>query len=561
MQHSARSQFAFEKSNVTATLPATGHRFVHRFRRPGTWIGRIVSLGSPGLEIMFSNILKSARLHKRAVIFTLSFIPCIPSLAFDFNDVVQKAKHLAASSYQEPQKNIPESLENLTHEQYYDIRYKRQSAHWRAEKLPFELTFFHQGRQYDSAVSINEIVNQRVRKIPFNPKSFNYGANKFSRQDLRHLGFAGFRVHYAINSEKYKDEMMVFLGASYLRAVGKNEVYGLSARGLAVDTALNSGEEFPRFKEFWIEKPARDSKQLTIYALLDSRRVTGAYRFIVKPGEQTQTEVKSQLYLRENVTKLGIAPLTSMYFFGENQRAAVEDYRPEVHDSDGLSVESGTGEWIWRPLVNPKRLLVTSYALNNPSGFGLMQRDEKQSSYEDLEARYEARPSAWITPTGKWGAGRVELVQIPTPDERNDNIVAYWVPEKIPKPGTAIHFDYRLSWGKEAQRRPPLSWVTQTRRSHGYQYKPDDTIALLVDFEGPIFKKLPAKTNVGMRLSTDGNAEIRELKVTRNKATGGWRASIRLRRVDDKKPIEMRGFLQTNNTTLSETWSYILPAE
>jgi glucans biosynthesis protein len=324
---------------------------------------------------------------------------------------------------------------------------------------------------------------------------------------------------------------------------------------------LNSGEEFPRFKEFWIEKPAPGAKQLTIYALLDSRRVTGAYRFIVKPGEQTVTDVKSQLYLREHVSKLGIAPLTSMYFFGENQPSAVEDYRPEVHDSDGLSIESGTGEWIWRPLINPKRLLVTSYALNNPSGFGLMQRDEKQSSYEDLDTNYEARPSAWVTPTGKWGAGRVELVQIPTPDERNDNIVAYWVPAQLPKPGKPIDFDYRLSWGNSTQHTPPLSWVTQTRRGHGYQYKPDDTIALMVDFEGPIFKKLPPDTDIGMRLTTDTNAEIRSLKVVPNKTTGGWRAAIRLRRVDDKKPIEMRGFLQTKNTTLSETWSYILPAE
>src|SRR5690606_10524437 len=217
-------------------------------------------------------------------------------------------------------------------------------------------------------------------------RNFDYGKNEVSLSEMRNMGFAGFRVHYPLNSAKSKDEVMVFQGASYLRSVGKQQSYGISARGLAVDTALNSGEEFPRFTEFWIERPTARSKQLTIYALLDSKRVTGAYRYVIKPGDPTVTEVKSQLYLRENVTKLGIAPLTSMYLFGENQRAAVEDYRPEVHDSDGLSIASGTGEWIWRPLVNPKRLLVTSYSLSNPTGFGLMQRDEKFSSYEDLEA-------------------------------------------------------------------------------------------------------------------------------------------------------------------------------
>jgi len=507
------------------------------------------------------NFFKSMK-YQHAVVLAFSLLPCVPSLAFDFNDVAKKAKQLSMTSYKAPQKNISKALEDLSHDQYYDIRYKREAAYWRAEKLPFELTFFHQGSVYSSPVKINEVVAGRARTIPYSPKLFNFGANRINPADLHNLGFAGFRVHYALNTPKYKDEFLVFLGASYLRSVGKNQVYGLSARGLAIDTALNSGEEFPRFTEFWIEKPAPGAKQLVIYALLDSPRATGAYRFTVKPGEETFTDVKSQLYLRENVTKLGIAPLTSMYFFGENQRAAVEDYRPEAHDSDGLSIASGTGEWIWRPLVNPKRLLVTSYAMSNPTGFGLMQRDQNQSSYEDLDLRYEDRPGGWVEPIGKWGKGRVELVQIPTPDETNDNIVAYWVPDQLPAPGKPINFDFRLAWtrGDESQR-PPLSWVTQTRRGNGYMRKPDESVALFIDFAGPIFKKLPVDTKVDMRLSADGNAQILESRVMRNPATGGYRAAIRVKRIDDKKPIEMRGFLQTNNTTLSETWSYILPAE
>lgn len=510
---------------------------------------------------MFLNVFKLVRLHRQALVFALTLIPCIPSLAFDFSTVAKKAKQLADSSYKEPQKNISQGLASLSYDQYHQITYKSDKAYWHAQNLPFELTFFHQGRQYDTPVKINEIANGRPRAIPFDPRSFDYGDNKLTSQDLRHLGFAGFSVHYPLNAQKTKDEFLVFLGASYLRAVGKNQAYGASARGLAVDTALNSGEEFPRFVEFWIERPAAKSKQLTIYALLDSKRVTGAYRFIIKPGDETVTDVKSQLYLRENVTKLGIAPLTSMYFFGENQRAPAEDYRPEVHDSDGLSIASGTGEWIWRPLVNPKRLLVTSYALSNPTGFGLMQRDERQSSYEDLRSRYETRPSTWVEPAGKWGSGRVELVQIPTPDEMNDNIVAFWIPDQLPKPGMPINFDYRTSWGKEAQQHPPLSWVTQTRRGQGMPRKPDGSVALYIDFDGPIFKKLPRDTKVNLRVSADANGQILESQTYPNDATGGWRAAVRIKRVDDNKPVEMRGFLQTDNTTLSETWSYILPAD
>lgn len=489
------------------------------------------------------------------------WLPAAAALAFGFDDVATRAKQLAATSYQEPRKNISGTLASLSYDQYRDIRYQRDKSYWHDAALPFELAFFHQGRDFDSPVKINEVVGKRVHAVKFDPKAFHYGANAITPKDVIDLGFAGFRVHYPVNTSSYKDEVLVFLGASYFRAVGKGQVYGLSARGLAIDTALNSGEEFPRFVEFWIERPHAADKNLTLYALLNSRRATGAYRFVLKPGTDTGMEVKARLFLRENVAKLGIAPLTSMYFFGENQRAQVEDYRPEVHDSDGLSIQSGTGEWIWRPLVNPRRLLVTSFALNNPLGFGLMQRDRGFGSYEDLEAHYESRPSAWVEPKGDWGAGRIELIQIPTPDETNDNIVAFWVPDTPPKPGQPYDVEYRLLWQKDADRRPPLAWATQTRRGHGWLRKADDSIALSVDFEGPALKNLPRDARVEAVVSTDTNARLIEVNTYRNAASGGWRMTTRLVRNDDKKPVELRGYLRNANNTLSETWSYILPPE
>ncbi len=483
------------------------------------------------------------------------------ALAFGFNDVAAQAKKLAAGTYQAPEKNLPKTIENLNYDQYRDIRFKRGKTHWSNARLPFEMAFFHQGPQFDSPVKIHEIIGRQVKEIKFSPDSFDYGKNQIQTKELTGLGFAGFRVHYPVNTQQYKDEVLVFLGASYFRALGQGQLYGLSARALAVDTALHSGEEFPHFVAFWIERPKPFAKELTIYGLLDSRRVSGAYRFILKPGEETVMDVKVQLYLREHVTKLGIAPLTSMYFFGENQRSTIEDYRPEVHDSDGLSIQSGTGEWIWRPLVNPKRLLVTSFALTNPLGFGLMQRDRQFASYEDLEARYEARPSAWVEPKGKWGEGRVELIQIPTPNETNDNIVAFWVPQAVPRVGTPFNIEYRLHWQKQPEQRPQLAWVAQTRRGHGYLSKPDDSIALFVDFDGPALKKLAADATVKASVTGDANTRILELNTFRNAATGGWRMAMRLRREDEKKPMELRGFLSNNNQPLSETWSYILPAE
>jgi glucans biosynthesis protein len=497
-----------------------------------------------------------------AVVLACCGILAAPAvLAFNFNDLATQAKTLAAAPYKEPRSNLPKPLQELGYDQYRDIRYNMDHALWRDAKLPFELAFYHEGRNFDLPVRINEIHGRSVRPIRFDPKLFDYGANKINPKDMAGLDFAGFRVHYPINTPKYKDEVLVFLGASYFRAVGKEQRYGLSARGLALDTALNSGEEFPRFTDFWVERPLPGAKELTIYALLDSRRMTGAYRFVLKPGVDTVVDVKARLFPREHVSKVGIAPLTSMFFAGENQRSPVDDYRPEIHDSDGLSIQSGTGEWIWRPLLNPKKLLVTSYALSNPSGFGLMQRDRQFISYQDLESRFELRPSAWVEPQGKWGAGRVELVQIPTPDETNDNIVAYWVPDASPTPGHPYDLEYRLSWQMNREKRPPLSWVTQTRRGHGYTRKPDEGISLVVDFEGPALSKLPEGVKPQAVVSVDSNGKLLETNSMRNEVTGGWRMALRMQRVDAGKPVELRGFLRNDNQTLSETWSYILSPE
>ena len=501
------------------------------------------------------------RLARCAVLGTLAIASPVLAAAFNFEELAHRAQQLAAQPYRAQKTDLPKDLQGIDYDRFRDIRFRPERSLWRDARLPFEVAFFHMGLYFDRPVRINEINGNSVREIRFNPALFDYGSNKFDPQQMSALGFAGFRVHYPLNTPKYKDEVLVFLGASYFRALGKNQVYGISARGLAIDTGLASGEEFPAFVEFWLERPVASATELTIYALLDSRRATGAYRFVLRPGVETAIDVKSRLYLRENVSRLGLAPLTTMFFFGENQRSTRDDYRPEVHDSDGLSIQSGTGEWIWRPLVNPKRLLVTSFALTNPLGFGVMQRDRDFEHYEDLEARYDLRPSVWVQPKGNWGSGRVELVQIPSPDETNDNIVAYWVPEAPPAPKAALDLEYRLLWQRETSTRPPSSWVTQTRRGRGYTRNDDGTLGLVLDFEGPALRKLPADAEIEGIVSVDSNAEVREVVTQRNEVTGGWRLVMRFTRVDAAKPLELRAYLRTRTSTLSETWSYILPPD
>ncbi len=484
--------------------------------------------------------------------------------AFGFADVERRARELANRPYVKQAPALPKPLKDLTYDQTRDIRFDPARSLWRDQKLPFEVQFFHLGGYFDQPVRVYEVIGKEVREVVFETAMFDYGKNRLDRSQFAKIGFAGFRVHFPLNAvpgkPAYKDELVAFLGASYFRALGQGQRYGASARGLAIDTAQRSGEEFPRFEQFWIERPAAGAKELVIHALLDSRRLTGAYRFVIRPGAETATDVQARIYLREPVAKLGVAPLTSMFFFGENQRAPSEDFRPEVHDSDGLSIHASNGEWIWRPLVNPRRLLVTSFALTDPRGFGLMQRDRQFDRYEDLEARYEMRPSVWVEPVTKWGAGRVELVQIPTPNEVNDNIVAYWIPAAVPAPGTPFDISYRMLWLKDTDRRPLNGWVVQTRRGHGYHQNPssNDTIKLTVDFDGPALRKLPVNAPVQADVGI-ANGQSSDLVVHRNDVTGGWRVVVELRRLDREKPTEVRAFLRNGKEVLSETWNYIVP--
>jgi glucans biosynthesis protein len=483
------------------------------------------------------------------------------AFAFGFDDVDRRAAELARKPYAAPKNDLPSALKSLDYDQFRDIRFDNAKSLWRADKLPFEVAFFHRGGQFETRVAMNEVVDGAARPVPFRNTDFDYGRNPIDRAKVGNAGFAGFRVHFNVNTPKYKDEVLVFLGASYFRALGKDQRYGLSARGLAIDTALASGEEFPRFVEFWLERPAPGAKEMVIYGLLDSKSVAGAYRFTLRPGADTVMGVKARIHARRNVAKLGVAPLTSMFLFGENQRAAGDDYRPEVHDSDGLSIQAGTGEWIWRPLVNPKRLLVTSFSLSNVQGFGLQQRDRQFASYEDLEARYELRPSAYVKPTKPFGPGRVELVQIPTPFEYNDNIVAYWIPRDPVIAGKAMDLEYQLHWQKIAGFRPPTSWVTQTRRGGGFVRRDDAPIEFHVDFEGPALKRLKPNAKVEAVFSSGDNGEVVDQTAQRNPVNEGVRVSLRVRRMDASKPVELRGFLRDENETLSETWSYILPPD
>ena len=480
------------------------------------------------------------------------------AFAFDFDDVAALAQRRAGARYEPPDRRQPAELELLGYDAYRDIRFRPDRAIWRAEGLPFDLMFFHRA-QSNPRVRINEIVDGKARRIPYDSADFDFGKNTLTPLKWGELDYAGLRVHYNLNGPDYKDELIVFLGASYFRALAAGTRYGLSARGLAVDTIGGQGEEFPYFPEFWIVKPAPDARTLRMLALLDSPRVNGAYQFDVTPGDETIVEVRARLYLRAPIGTLGLAPLTTMYQFGENQPHRT-DFRPEVHDSDGLMVATGDGEWLWRPLINPEQTLTTSFAMRELKGFGVMQRDRSFTSYEDPEARYDLRPSGWIEPVGSWGPGRVELVQLHTPNETNDNVVAYWVPDAQPAPGEPLDFTYRLHWqGARVVQQPPGGWVVQSRVGRGYRELADDEHQFMVDFTGPSLAGLAPSAPVKAVVSSPANGEILETNAYRVEATGAWRMMVLVKQLDATQPVELRGYLQNGADVLTETWSNVVP--
>ena len=442
---------------------------------------------------------------------------------------------------------------------------------WRNDNLPFEVQFFHPGLYYNRLVSVYIVDQSGVHLFPYHPQLFDFGKNDIADKIPDSFGFAGLRLQYPINRKDYRDEVAVFLGASYFRAVAKNQVYGLSARGLAVDTGLESGEEFPFFNSFWLLKPKPGADAITLFALLDSESLAGAYQFVITPGVHTQTEVMLTLFARKTVKTLGIVALTSMFFYGESTNLPpVDDFRPEIHDSDGLLLAYPSGEFVWRPLVNFKKLFINAFTMSDPSGFGLLQRDVNFDHYQDLEARYDNRPSTWAVPVGEWGPGRVELIQIPTKNEKNDNIVAFWRPDEPLAPGQPRSFHYRLDWFSAPDTAQHSFGVVTATRSAAVEG--GNQREMIIDFAGGKLARLPAVLPADAPLDAvvtlQGDGDITEKQLYRNDPANGWRLTFRLKpkaegvleRVlptdDQPAPIEIRAYLRQAGEVLTETWSY-----
>jgi periplasmic glucans biosynthesis protein len=465
---------------------------------------------------------------------------------FGYDQVAELARRLSQSPARKLGSVTP-GLEKLTYDQYRELRFRIQKALWTDAASPFRVDLLPAGFVFQTPVAVSVVEDGRVSDLQSDPALWDVGERVPANLHNVPLSLSGFRVRTRLNSRSVWDEFLVFQGASYFRAVGRGQLYGLSARGLALRTGEPEGEEFPAFTHFWIERPARYATAITVYALLESASLTGAYQFVTSAGRDTVMEVQCTLFPRSDVAVVGIAPLTSMFFFNSSNRSRFDDFREGVHDSDGLYIDTRNGETIWRPLTNPHELQTGSFTDSAPNSFGLLQRARLQYEYQDFEASYERRPSAWVETLGNWGAGPVRLLEIPTTRETNDNIVAFWQPRSGLRAGQPYRIAYRLHWSTDPEPRKGFGRIVATRIGNSFDGK---RRLFVIDIDGA------GSSSEGLKLALSSSAgRISNAVIQPNPAINGLRASFELD-TNDVTLAELRLVVMKNGKAAAETWLY-----
>jgi glucans biosynthesis protein len=476
----------------------------------------------------------------------------VERVTIDHAYVTGWAEKLAAKPYVPSDSRMSKFFREINYDTYRSITFRPEKNLWRDTGLRFQLQFFHPGYLFTRMVRLHEFTPTHTQAIPFAQDFFDYHDLALPLLSRRGLDFAGFRVLHPLNQAETWDEIIAFVGSAYYRSLARGQRYGLSARGLALNAGGPATEEFPEFVEYWIGKPEPNANTITVHALLDSPSAAGAYTFVITPGDETVIETRATLFFRKTVDLPGFVPLSSMFWFAEASPSRFGDFRPEVHDSDGLLVAPDADTRLWRPLRNPATTVHTDFDVPGFVGFGLLQRDRDFHSYEDIEGRFERRPGVWIEPLGTWPAGKVRLVEIPTEDEYHDNIAAFWTPHDPIEPGRPFELAWKQRWTSAATFGGPPGWVSATRQAV-HDGGPDRT-RYLIDFDPASLARLPADAVLVPEVTAPG-AKIRHAEVQRNPANGGRRLLILLAAPANSAAVEVRARLMLDGKPVTETWT------
>ena len=477
---------------------------------------------------------------------------------FSFDELIDRARALSKAAYEPPPRPMPSIVEKIDYEAWGNIRFRPESALFANGPGIFPATFFHVGQFFQKSVKMHVVEGSQSQEILYSNDYFSMPKNSVAKKLPNNTGFAGFRLQESRYREDWRtQDWLAFLGAAYFRAIGELNQYGLSARGVTIDSAEPTPEEFPDFTEFFIEGAKSDQEPETIYALLNGPSVTGAYKFSVKRTKGVVLDIDAALFMRKDVVRLGLAPLTSMYWFSETEKRRLEDWRPEVHDSDGLAIWTGAGERLWRPLINQPFAVTSSFIDQSPKGFGLLQRDRVFENYLD-GVNYERRPSLWVEPLEDWGKGAVQLVELPTDDEIHDNIGAYWRPQAPAKAGSQFRLKYRLHWLAEEPYPQKVAQCVATRIGRGGQPgkpRPKGVYKFSVEFQGAALDPLWGDTVKAEPVITASQGTISGAFMEPIPGTRRWRAVFDLTPKTDE-PVELRLYIRGNGDALTETWLY-----
>lgn len=462
--------------------------------------------------------------------------------------VVEVARQIARRPYQAAASDLPDQFANLSYEQYSEIRALPQAQIWAGENRGFVVEPLHRGFVYTNPVVIYVAEDGLVRRIGYDRNRFEFGKLSVPA-NVPDIAFSGVKLLTTFGNGGSPVEFAAIQGANFFRAIARGQNFGVVARALTLRPAEARGEEFPYFRALWIERPTPGTEQLLVHAVLDSESVAGAVRLTLRPGDMTIVDVEMVLFPRVNLEHVGFGGMQASYLFGPNDRLEIDDARIGAYEAKGLCMSNGRGEWLWRPLQNPETLQISAFLDRSPKGFGLLQRDRDFAAFQDDEQRFELRPSLWVEPIGDWGEGVVQLIEIPSDKEINDNILSYWRPRGPIQAGSEVSVAYRQYWSWRPPERPPLALVSGTFSGRGTAGR---RRRFMVDFRGDeLGSELPDLRAV----ATASPGTIAGLKLYRYPGRKTIRAAFELD-PGNENASEMRLVLHAGERPISETWLY-----
>lgn len=464
---------------------------------------------------------------------------------FDAGLVVELARALSKRAMAPNPVDLPDGLGQLSLDAAAQIRLQPQHMVWAGEQRGFAIEPLHRGSVFSNPVSIFVIEDGVVRRIGFDKSRFDYGRVPVPAAQAD-LGFSGFRLH--VGGEKLV-EAAIFQGATFFRAIARGQVFGAVARSLVLRPGEQRGEEIPFFRAFWIERPGPAATSLTVHGLIDSDSATAAVRMTLRPGDVTINDIELTLFARTQLDNVGFGGMMGGFLFGPQRRRVFDEVRPAVHEVSGLQMRTGADEWLYRPLNNPEQLQVSAFMDNNPKGFGLVQRERDYNAYQDDDQRFELRPSVWIEPLGDWGSGTVQLLEVPTDSEINDNIICHWRPRQAIAAGSETTVSYRQFWCWQTPENPPVAMVRSVRQGRGTQGR---RRRFFVDFEGDTLADSALAQNVKVLLSATPGV-IHNTRLVPYPERRTMRVSFELDPGADAS-CELRLQLEAAARPVSETW-------